>query len=86
VPRTRIANKSLIAHDFLAAGDSLAATERQSMPRTPRQVLPRCIVFGTRKSDAITRQDLPSRQIFPGITCRGMSAPRPQKSAIYRAF
>jgi hypothetical protein len=82
----RIANKSLVARDFLATPDSPVVIERQSVPRTPRQVLPRCIIFETRECDAITRQDLPSRQIFPGITCRGMSAPQPQKSPIYGAF
>jgi hypothetical protein len=82
----RIANKSLVARDFLATPDSPGVIERQSVPGAPRQVLPRCIIVETRECDAITRQDLPSRQIFPGITCRSVAARRAQKPAIYRAF
>jgi hypothetical protein len=79
-------DKRLIERDFFAERDLPAATERQTVPRNGRQVLPRGRLAGTRESAAIARQVLPPRQIFPGRTCREVSATRARKSAIYRAF
>jgi hypothetical protein len=84
MPRAII--KCLIERDLFFERDSRDAIERQTVPRTGRQVLPRGRHTRTRKRDAIARQDLPYRQFFPGRTCRVVSATDVQKSPIYRAF
>jgi hypothetical protein len=84
MPRAII--KRLIERDLFFERDSCEAIERQTVPRTGRQVLPRGRHARARKSDAIARQDLPHRQFFPGRTCRVASATDAQKPAIYRAF
>jgi len=79
-------NKRLIKRDFFFERDLRAVRERQTVPRAGRQVLPRGRHARMQSRDAIARQVLPYRQIFPGRTCRIASVMDAQKPAIYRAF
>jgi hypothetical protein len=83
---TRAIDKCLIQRDFFFACDSRTGVERQTMPRLGRQVFPRGTHAHHATSDAITRQSLPTRQIFLGRTCRATSAVNANLSAIYLAF
>jgi hypothetical protein len=82
----RAIDKRLISRDFFFERDLRMVRERQTVPRAGRQVLPRGRDARVHASDAITRQVLPHRQIFPGRTCRITPAAKAQKPAIYRAF
>jgi hypothetical protein len=83
---THAINKRLIQRGFFCGRDSRAAIERQTVPRSGRQVLPHGSHAHSPKSEAITRQVLPVRQIFPGRSCRATRTSDAKKSAIYRAF
>jgi len=81
-----VMSKCLIKRDFFGEGVAPGEMPRQTVPITGGQVLPHGKRVSARFSDAIARQVLPPRQIFPGRTCRNAAATHVWKSAIHRAF